>query len=252
MKNQSGVTILSLVVTIVILIILAGISINLILGEDGLIQKAKQAKENTELAQIEEQTSLNELYSVLKSEIGSSGEIDYDAITKLAEFKKAIADYIEEAGGVKPEYSAETITFGDSIKGILKEVTKNATATVDDIAEGKTAYVNGEMVTGTKENSKGVEIVAHSSYVWVVRLNGATKVTYTVLASTYNSVAENNVIRGSTQELSGNALINSSNYTKIGNGYYGSGTSTQTFEFGTGYKYIYFYCLKPWVDVKFE
>ena len=163
MREEKGITIISLVVTIIILIILAGISINLILGEDGLITKAKQAKENIELAQIEEQTHLNELYAGLNSQLGASGDISYDTIAKLAEFKKSIADYIEEAGGIKPEYSADTITFGDSIKGIVKEVTKNATATADNITEGKTAWVNGNLITGTKNDNTSPSITKISS-----------------------------------------------------------------------------------------
>ena len=158
MKTEKGITIISLVVTVVILIILSGISINLTLGEDGLITKAKQAKENIELAQIEEQNHLNELYTGLNSQLGSSGDISYDAIAKLAEFKKQISDYIDEAGGIKPDYTAETTTFGNSIKGILKEVTKEATATSEDIIQGKTAYVNGELITGTKEEKLGAYI----------------------------------------------------------------------------------------------
>ena len=59
MRKEKGITLIALIVTIVILIILAGISINLLIGEDGLIEKAKkgsdtysqqQAKEKLELA----------------------------------------------------------------------------------------------------------------------------------------------------------------------------------------------------------
>ena len=153
MKNQKGLTLVALVVTIIVLIILAGISINLILGDNGIITIVKRAKQNTELARIEEETQLNELYTQLETEGSSSGNLPYDSIAKLTEFKTAIANAIEEAGGIKTEISAETTVFADNIKGILKEVTKNATATAEDIADGKTAYVDGQLLTGTMEKN---------------------------------------------------------------------------------------------------
>ena len=149
MKNNYGITMVSLVVTIIILIILAGVSINLTLGDNGLITIAKKAKENMELAQIEEQSRLNELYIQIGKDDGILGNTNIDFLEKLTEFKKKIAEYIEEAGGIKPEYTASIETFGESILGIVKEVTKDATATPEDITKGKTAYVNGEKITGT-------------------------------------------------------------------------------------------------------
>ena len=167
MRKEKGITLVSLVVTIIILIILAGVSINLTLGKNGIITIAKQAKENTELAKIEEETALNELYMQIEAKGGTSGDISYDAIAKLTEFKTAIANYIEEAGGVKPETTSDTATFGDSIKGIVKEVTKNATATADNITAGKTAWVNGELITGkitNFDNSMNFTLSTNSSY----------------------------------------------------------------------------------------
>ena len=68
MRKQKGITLIALVVTIIILIILSGVSINLVLGENGIITIAKRAKENIELAQIEEEKELNELYAQLEAE----------------------------------------------------------------------------------------------------------------------------------------------------------------------------------------
>ena len=60
-KNEKGITLVALVITIIILIILATITINFAFGEGGLIQKAQQAKNLTEQAVQEEQEKLNSL-----------------------------------------------------------------------------------------------------------------------------------------------------------------------------------------------
>ena len=50
MRKKNGITLIALVITIVVLLILAGVSINLIAGENGIVTKAKQAAEKTEEA----------------------------------------------------------------------------------------------------------------------------------------------------------------------------------------------------------
>ncbi len=60
-EEYSGITLISLVITIIILIILAGISINLILGENGLFNKAREAQAKFLNAQAEEETSIADL-----------------------------------------------------------------------------------------------------------------------------------------------------------------------------------------------
>ena len=181
-KNNKGITLVAVVVTVVILIILAGISINLLLGDNGIITIAKKAKENIELAKIEEEKSLNELYDELIREGISVGNPEYSAIAKLAEFKTAIANAIEEAGGVKPEITAETSVFADNIKGIVKEVTKNATATADNISEGKTAWVNGELITGTgKDNETNYNDGSKNAKLKKVKIGSCTSTkTFTI------------------------------------------------------------------------
>lgn len=47
MKIEKGITLVALVVTIVVLLILAFISISLLMGENGIINKASESKEET-------------------------------------------------------------------------------------------------------------------------------------------------------------------------------------------------------------
>ena len=54
-KQKNGITLITLVVTIVVLSILAGVSINTVVGDDGIIQKAKEAAETTRRASAEEE-----------------------------------------------------------------------------------------------------------------------------------------------------------------------------------------------------
>lgn len=53
-KRNSGITLIALVVTIVVLLILAGISLNLLLGNNGIIAKTKDTKEKNEIAEEKE------------------------------------------------------------------------------------------------------------------------------------------------------------------------------------------------------
>ena len=62
-SKEKGITLIALVITVVILIILATVTLNVVLGEGGLIQRAQQAKDLTEQAALEEQQGLNSLMS---------------------------------------------------------------------------------------------------------------------------------------------------------------------------------------------
>lgn len=58
MKKDKGITLIALVITIIILIILAGISVATLTGDNGLFSRAKQAKENSKYSSIEEEVKL--------------------------------------------------------------------------------------------------------------------------------------------------------------------------------------------------
>ncbi len=67
LQHNNGITLIALVVTIIVLIILAGVSINLVLGDNGIITKAKQAKAKTEQAKLNEEIGLNQLAEYIEN-----------------------------------------------------------------------------------------------------------------------------------------------------------------------------------------
>jgi len=81
MGKEKGITIISLVITIIVLIILAGTSISMLFGENGIITVAKRAKQNIEQAQLNEQISLNELYEQMENGIVPSEDVQYGTVT---------------------------------------------------------------------------------------------------------------------------------------------------------------------------
>ena len=66
-KDKNGITLVALVVTIIVLILLAGVSINLVIGNNGIMQKALKAKKDMEQAAKEEQEGLSALEERLNS-----------------------------------------------------------------------------------------------------------------------------------------------------------------------------------------
>ena len=55
MKNRDGITLVVLVITIIVLFILAGISINIVIGQNGMITKAEQTRNKQEIEEIKQE-----------------------------------------------------------------------------------------------------------------------------------------------------------------------------------------------------
>lgn len=69
-KSAKGITLIALVVTIVILIILAGVAINLSLSNNGIFNKAKQAREDYKHATNEEQSGITNIEKTMEEIAG--------------------------------------------------------------------------------------------------------------------------------------------------------------------------------------
>ena len=80
-KQEKGITLIALVVTIVVLLILAGVSISLVLNNNGVISKAKDAKNQYAEAQTNEEKQLNEVSDWIDTKVGDT--TGGDSVTKI-------------------------------------------------------------------------------------------------------------------------------------------------------------------------
>ena len=71
-KQEKGITLIALVITIVVLLILAGVSISLVLNNNGVISKAKDAKNQYAKAQTNEEKQLNEVSDWIDTKVGDT------------------------------------------------------------------------------------------------------------------------------------------------------------------------------------
>ena len=153
-RKEKGITLIALVVTIVILLILASISIGALTGDNGIIDQAHTAKEDTEIASWEEQIDLaiidaekkhrNPTLDDVKEELKNKGIInDYSQVDKdgvittnepVYEIAGKLDDYVPFGPGKfankNEEYTDETskeeyktVTVPEGFK-ILEEASK--------------------------------------------------------------------------------------------------------------------------------
>lgn len=75
-KGERGITLIALVITIIVLLILAGVTIAALSGENGILQRAADAKERTYESNQEENTTLKGYEGVIKEILGEYEPID--------------------------------------------------------------------------------------------------------------------------------------------------------------------------------
>ena len=124
-QGQRGITLIALVITIIILLILAGVVLNLTLGEHGILKKAEQAGEQYKISEILEKLELEkaDLYArkngqapslqeyidhlINKGIITPSDVTDVDDNTKNIVIDGYVFTVVEESGNIKITYQGK-------------------------------------------------------------------------------------------------------------------------------------------------
>ena len=106
MKNQKGITLVALVITIIVLLILAGVSISLVLGQNGVLTQASNAVVKNDAAAVEQEVKLAAAEAVTNY---------YEAWTQNANVKKS-AYYIQTVFTNNCK-GAESVTLDNNLIG---------------------------------------------------------------------------------------------------------------------------------------
>jgi len=140
-KNQRGITLIALVITIIVLLILTGVTINMVLGNDGIIAQAQQAKQAQETAEEDENTKIAEgeiaIHFTRKKQEGENENILFNNgyLTNVAtvSYEGIELKTVDEILADLPEgYSIENLTSAENIKtgSIIKNKNKQKVGTV--------------------------------------------------------------------------------------------------------------------------
>ncbi len=177
-KQERGITLIALVVTIVVLLILAGVSISLVLNNNGVISKAKDAKNQYAEAQTNDEKQLNEVTDWIDTKVGDTtgGGSDYDPASEGV----PIPDGFYYVGGTKDS----GLVISDSVEDKEKYKGKTTVGTdlvgnqfvwipVDNIADYKRTAYSTNVATGTTDattNSEKIKYTIFSSEYYTEKL----------------------------------------------------------------------------------
>ena len=204
LKNKKGITLIALVVTVVVLIILAGVSINAVIGDDGIIKKAQNSANLTKEAEVKESINrtilefyLTDDYETLEDFLNakvSEGKID--SVTKNAdgtltvkkgEYSVTVENKTNSSGGSSSggstggETQTPEITIGEA------KVVANSDGTGSAITDAASVYLGNTLYITFVHSITGGTTTVDKTIPYAVTANGTYtfKVTGTVNGKSY-------------------------------------------------------------------
>ena len=192
LNNKKGITLIALVVTVVVLIILAGVSINAVIGDDGIIKKAQNSANLTKEAEVKESINrtilefyLTDDYETLEDFLNakvSEGKID--SVTKNAdgtltvkkgEYSVTVENKTNSSGGSSSGGETQTpeITIGEA------KVVANSDGTGSAITDAASVYLGNTLYITFSHSITGGTTTVDKTIPYAVTKNGTYTFTVT-------------------------------------------------------------------------
>ena len=136
--NEKAITLIALVVTIVILLILAGVTITMTLGQNGLFTRAREGRAAYEESEVRDDLSM------------LITQYTWDKASEKTD--KSLGDYLKENGATSVKANADGTTLEVEYKGYVFTVNKDSGEITSVSKAGPRPQVSGVKVT---EDSAG-------------------------------------------------------------------------------------------------
>ena len=146
--SNSAITLIALIITIIVLLILAGVTLNMVMGDSGIFSKANQAKNKTEVAQYEEELRMCVL-EIQADEATNGTTFGIDTIRKNLVEKVKELENTEEIEITSPEGNA---TIEGTYKGYEYKIDEKYVVHIGDKATGIILKTSFEPKGWTNQN----------------------------------------------------------------------------------------------------
>ena len=152
-KTNKGITLIALVITIIVLLILAGVSIAMLTGDNGILTQAQNAKNKTAEAEAEERADLED-QNVLIDNLADGKSFVQPGVIADSTFKN---NYIDTNG------DKATVPAGFTVSGIESEQKVSEGLVIYDIPEGVTPNWTEDI-----DGIEGPDIkTKYNQFVWI-------------------------------------------------------------------------------------
>ena len=175
LKNKKGITLIALVVTIVVLLILAGVTISLLLDENGIIAKSKDARAETRVSQIEDEVGMWKQHNFINKESNQAQESADTMLASLISRKLLTEDEIDREQELitikkKDGTIVKEISYGNVTINISKTpATDKSRAVVLTATATGTIIPNIDMSNGNQEFNNWVNSLSEDQKKEIIR-----------------------------------------------------------------------------------
>ena len=245
LKQTKGITLIALVITIIVLLILAGVSIATLTGENGILTQANNAKTDTQIAEEKEQIAL----AVSAETMNNSGEqITQSGLQSELDKLGANATVTEEGEGFRIKFNKSGREYVIDKNGNIVQIfdPNDKTPETEEIAEAtEWTKLNKVSTLGGYNSSKGVNAPKLGSELTAITLTDDLS-TYASNGTWYDYVAQTGTTDGKTSKWA-NAVTTDADGAvtgyyvwipryayKITSGYHSSSTGTIEIKFLKG------------------